>query len=67
MPADPIDPGAMPIASIQLTASQTEQLAEFMDEHPGPVRLEKLIDGYARVVLIGADGDPAADRPLFPT
>jgi hypothetical protein len=53
MPADPIDPGAMPCASVELTSAQVRTLIEAVEGHRGTIRIEKLRDAYARVVLIG--------------
>ncbi len=67
MPADPIDPGAMPIASVGLTNAQIKGLIAAVEAHTGSIRLEKLTDAYARVVLIGPDGDAVSECLLFPT
>jgi hypothetical protein len=66
MPADPIDPGAMALATIGLTSAQVKSLSEAVEGHGGSIRIEKLRDGYARVVLIGPEGDPVDERLLFP-
>lgn len=71
-PADPISPGAMPLASVVLTKAQVRQLAEAMEEHLANggrldgVRVELLREGYARAVLIGPDGDGVAEKRLWP-
>jgi hypothetical protein len=67
MTADPLDPGAMRVAAITLTRSQLQQLGAAVEAHAGSVRIEELTDAYARVVLIGSDGEPVSERPLFPT
>lgn len=66
MPADPIDPGAMPLATISLTSGQVRALIEFVESHRGSIRIEELRDAYARVVLIGPDGEPVDERLLLP-
>jgi hypothetical protein len=65
MPVDPIDPGAMPLSSVVLTASQVRQFPAAVEGHTGDVRVEKLSDAYVRVVLIGAEGDPVGDEKLL--
>jgi hypothetical protein len=66
MPADPIDPGAMPLAAVGLTSRQVQALIKAVEGHPWSIRLEKLPAAYARVVLIGPDGEPVGERLLFP-
>jgi hypothetical protein len=72
MALDPISPGAMPLSTMTLSNDQLRQAAQAMDEHlankgrVGGVRLEKLRDGYARVVLFGPEGEPVAERLLWP-
>lgn len=66
MPADPIDPGAMPLASVGLTNAQIKRLIAAVETHTGSIRLEKLRDAYVRVVLIGPDGDAISEQTLFP-
>jgi hypothetical protein len=66
MPADPIDPGAMPTATISLTAAQSTTLAEIASEHRGPIRIEALPEAYVRAVLIGPEGEPVSEQLLFP-
>lgn len=66
MPADPLDPGAMPLAEVNLTNAQLRALAAAAEAHPGGVRLEALSDAYVRLVLIGPDGDAVSEQPLFP-
>jgi hypothetical protein len=63
---EPLDPGAVALAKVGLTASQLQQLARALEGHPGSVRIEALSDAYVRVVLIGKDGEPADERLLFP-
>lgn len=66
MPTDPLDPGAMPRAEVALTNAQIQQMIAVVETHKGSIRLEKLHDAYARVVLIGPDGDALSEHPLFP-
>jgi hypothetical protein len=66
MPADPIDPGAMPLATVSLAGAQVRALIEAVEAHGGSIRIEQLRDAYARVVLIGPEGEPVAERLLFP-
>lgn len=66
MPLDPISPGAMPTASVTITAAQMRKLAEVTADYDAPVRIEKLQDAYARAVVIGPDGDAIAEYLLFP-
>lgn len=66
MPADPIDPGAISLADVTLTAPQLQTLVDAVGTHSGSVRVERLDDGYARIVLLGADGEPTSERLLFP-
>jgi hypothetical protein len=37
MPADPFDPGAMPLAEVVLTKKQLQDLASAVETHPGSV------------------------------
>jgi hypothetical protein len=53
-------------AAVSLTTSQLRQLASIGEDHPGGVLIEALPDAYARVLLIGADGEPIGERTLFP-
>jgi hypothetical protein len=66
MPADPLDPGAMPLAEVRLTSAQVKALIAAVETHPGSVRIEQLSDGYTRAVLIGPDGDAVSEQTLFP-
>lgn len=66
MMADPIDPGAMPLAAVGLTSAQVKRLIAAVETHTGSIRLEKLSDAYARVVLIGPEGDALSEHLLFP-
>ena len=66
MAADPLDPGAMPLATVNLTACQVRQAMPVLEGHTGAVRLERLGDGYARIVCIGPGGDAVQEKRLFP-
>lgn len=71
MPLDPIDPGAMPLATMTMTKAQVHKLAEVVEDYLAEhrldsVRLEKLPDAYMRAVLIGPEGDPVDEVLLFP-
>lgn len=71
MSLDPINPGAMPLASMSMTKAQARKLAEIVERYDGenrlgPIRLETLPDAYMRAVLIGPDGDPVDEVLLFP-
>jgi hypothetical protein len=66
MPADPIDPGAMPLAQLVLTNPQIQALVASVETHSGSIRVEKLSEGYARVVLLGPEGDAISEQLLFP-
>ena len=66
MSADPIDPGTMPSGAVALTGAQVRALIAAVGSHSGSVRVEQLDDGYARVVLIGAEGDGIGEQLLFP-
>jgi hypothetical protein len=63
---EPSDPGAVALTKVCLTASQLQQLAGAVEDHPGSVRIEALSDAYVRVVLIGKEGEPVAEKLLFP-
>lgn len=65
VPLDPSDPGAMPLSSVMLTASQVRQFPAAVRGHTGDVRVEKLRDAYIRVVLIGPEGEPVGDEKLL--
>jgi hypothetical protein len=67
MSADPIDAGAMPTAAVGLTGAQVRALVAAVGGHRGSIRVEKLDDGYARVVLIGPEGEGVSEQLLFPT
>jgi hypothetical protein len=67
MPLDPIDPGAMPLSSVVLTASQVRQFPTAVEGHTGSVRVESVRDDYVRIVLIGPEGDAVGvEKILFP-
>lgn len=56
----------MPLTSVGLTSAQVKSLIEAVEGHSGSVRIETLRDAYARVVLIGPEGEPVAERLLYP-
>lgn len=67
MVADPIDPGAMPLAAIVLTAAQVRAFVDTAKSHPCALRIEQLGEGYARVVLLDPEGKGIKEQLLFPT
>jgi hypothetical protein len=56
----------MPLTTIGLTSAQVRALIGAVKEHCWGVRIERLSDAYARVVLIGPEGDPIEERLLPP-
>ncbi len=66
MSAGQIDVGIPPIATVALTPGQLRQLAFAIKSHSGEVRIEVLPDAYVRVVLTGDEGEPVAEKLLWP-
>ena len=56
----------MPLAQVALTNTQFQTLVAAVGTHSGSVHIEQLRDGYARIVLIGSEGEAIEEQLLFP-